>query len=328
MNALVRVTVAPDRLALAPGESADVVVTIQNAGPVVEHFTTTVVGLPRDDLFTVEPATVKLRPKETGTTQVRITVPPRGLLVAGPYVLGILVRSPYQRDASYCAELPLAVAPVPVLAMAVQPEVVLGGDRGAYTVALSNEGNTTLAVALTGSDPERRVGFEFDPERVLLEPGTGSGVAVRVRANAPFTGQEVRRALTLRAHAGELESERPATFVQRPRLAGGLVRVAGIAAGIAALAGAAVGGALLIRDNKTEQVAQLLPTPPAIPTALPQPSSPPSLPSSLPPSSVPSPSSLPPPLPLPPLPPPPNPPANRPSPTSADSPTTNRQATA
>ncbi|MEU0885658.1 hypothetical protein ABZ345_44345 [Lentzea sp. NPDC005914] len=254
-------TVAPAQLTLGPGETGEVEVSIQNASPVVEHLAASVVGLPRDDLYQCEPAVVKLRPKEIGSVRVRITVPERGILIAGLYTLGLLVRSPYQREVSRCEELPLAVRAVPALAMGVQPEVVIGGGTGLYAVTLTNEGNTPMGVTLAGGDPENRVGFEFEPAQATLEPGTATGAQIRVRANAPFTGQEVRRALTLRAHAGDITVERPATFVQRPKVAGGLLRVGSIAAGIAVLAVAAVGGALIIKDGKTDPVVQTQPAP-------------------------------------------------------------------
>ena len=265
MAAPVKVTVAPERIGVRPGESAEVEVTIQNGTAVVEHFGAAVVGLPRDDFFQCEPAVVKLRPRETGTVKVRITVPERSGMPAGPYTLGVLVRSPYQREVSRCEELPMEVAPAPELTMSVQPEVVLGGRVGHYTVTLGNEGNTPLGITLSGKDQESRVGFEFEPRQLLLEPGMAGGAQVTVRANAPMTGQEVRRALTVKADTGELNVERPATFVQRPRIAGGLMRVAGIATGLAVMAGAAIGGALIIRDNKTTNTAQTAPLQPSQP---------------------------------------------------------------
>lgn len=256
MAAPVKVTFAPEQIALSPGESADLEVSIQNASQVVEHFATTVLGLPRDDLYSCEPAVVKLRPREMGTVRVRINVPERGGLPAGPYLLGLLVRSPYQRDVSRCEELPLELQPAPALTMTVQPEVVTGGKTGMYAISAANEGNTPLAVALTGSDPENRVGFEFQPRELYLEPETSASAQLTVHADAPLTGQEVRRTLTLQAHTGDLVVDKVVTFVQRPRIAGGWMKAATIAAGVAVLAAATVGGAMLIRSGKQSNVAQ------------------------------------------------------------------------
>jgi hypothetical protein len=254
---LVRVTVAPEGIALGPGDSADVEVTIQNASQVVEHFATSIVGLPRQDLYSCEPSVVKLRPKETGTVRVRITVPEHAGPIAGRYTLGVLVTSPYQREVSRCEELVLDVQPVPAMSVNTQPEVALGGPAGNFAVTVVNDGNTPLAVTLAGGDPENRVGFEFEPRELRMAPGMAANARLVVRADAPLTGQEVRRAMTLRAHAGELTVEKPLTFVQRPRIAGGLLKMSGLAAAVALMAGATVGGAMLIRSTK--QVAQVNP---------------------------------------------------------------------
>ncbi|WP_370964391.1 hypothetical protein [Amycolatopsis sp. cg9] len=304
MAGALKVTFTPERLTLGPGESAELEVTIQNASRVVEHFATTVVGLPREDLSSAEPAVMKLRPLETGTVRLQVSVPDHGGMVAGAYALGVLVRSPYQREVSRCEELPLDVRPAPALVLGVQPEIVTGGKSGLYVLNLANEGNTPLAVALAGRDQENRVGFEFRPREVYLEPGTSAGAELTVRADPPLTGQEARRALTLRAHAGEAEAERPVTFLQRPRVAGGLLRVATVAAGVAVLAGAALGGALLIRSGKETPAAQVAPlSQPAVPGAPsapggstpPSPSSPSGSSAAPPPSSPPAQSSQPPP---------------------------------
>jgi len=112
MATALKVTVAPERISLRPGESADVELTIQNASQVVEHFSATVVGLPSTDLFTCEPDVVKLRPREVGTLRMQISVPERGGLWPGPYTLGLVVKSPYSQEVSRCeGAFPLDVQP-------------------------------------------------------------------------------------------------------------------------------------------------------------------------------------------------------------------------
>jgi hypothetical protein len=250
MTTAVKVTVTPERIVLQPGGTADVEVTIQNASPVVEHFATSVVGLPSKEMWSCEPDVVKLRPKEIGTVRIKISVPERGGMVAGQYVLGVLVQSPYQREVSRCEELFLDLQPVPSLTMNVQPEVATGGKVGNYGIHLVNEGNTPLAITLAGTDQENLVGFDFSPRELRLEPGMAAGAQVSAHSAPPWTGQEKRRTLTLRAHASDVVVDRPVAFVQRPRIRGGLLKVSGITAGLALLAGTAIGGAVLIRDAK------------------------------------------------------------------------------
>jgi hypothetical protein len=252
MSTPMKVTVVPDRIQLRPGESADVELTVQNASQVVEHFAGSVVGLPSNDLFTCEPEVVKLRPREVGTLRMKISVPERGGLVAGPYTLGLVVKSPYSQEVSRCEELPLDVQPAPALTMDVQPEVATGGKVAHYGVNMVNEGNMPMAVTLSGTDPENRVGFRFNPREIRLEPGMATGAQVTVNSDPPLTGQELRRMVTLRANAGDTTVEKQLTFVQQPRIKGGLMKFGALAAGLAVLGGMTFGGVKLLQQLKPQ----------------------------------------------------------------------------
>ena len=168
MSGIPKVTVAPDRVTVRPGESVGVEVTIQNTSQAIEHYGAAVVGLPGDNLFDCEPSVVKLRPGESGTVQVTMNIPEKPAPDAGLYTLGILVRSPYQRNVSRCEELRMDLQPAPALTIEAQPEVIVGGPDATYTLRVANEGNTIVVVTLTGSDQERKVGFAFRPQ---MQPG-------------------------------------------------------------------------------------------------------------------------------------------------------------
>ena len=256
----VRVTVVPDAIALGPGESADVEITVQNASEVVEHFTAALVGLPAE-LFASDPATpLMLRPRESGTVRGRIAIPAQAGPVAGRYVLGVLVTSPYQRTVSRCEEVVMDLHAVPVLSAAVRPEVATGGATGDFGVSVANEGNVPLAVTLAGDDPENRVDFVFEPRQLRLPPGTAANSRLLVRADRPLTGAEVRRTLTVHAHADGLTVDKTLTFVQTAQIAGGWLKVAKFAGALAAMAGVTVGGAALIRHAKQQAAYPVLPT--------------------------------------------------------------------
>src|SRR5947208_2742563 len=239
MSGIPKVTVAPDRVTVRPGESVGVEVTIQNTSQAVEHYGASIVGLPGDNLFDCEPSVVKLRPGESGAVQMNISIPERPAPDAGLYTLGVLVRSPYQRQVSRCEELRMDLQPAPALKMDAQPDVITGGPDATYTLRVANEGNTIVAVSLTGTDQERKVSFAFRPRSVQIAPNSTAPATVTVKARAPWTGQEVRRTLTVKASAPpDLAAERNITFVQRPRVPGGPMKVAGIAAAVLVLAGA------------------------------------------------------------------------------------------
>src|SRR4030095_9860178 len=99
------VALSPTARQTKPGASPQVTVTITNVSDIVEHYQVTLVGLPSNEYWATEPAMTKLRPRETGTIGVQVTVPERGGLLGGRYVLGVLVSSPYQPDVARSADL-------------------------------------------------------------------------------------------------------------------------------------------------------------------------------------------------------------------------------
>lgn len=280
MIGAVKVSLNPDRLTLRPGESGDVEVTISNTSQAVEHYRTSIVGLP-DEYSQCQPDVVKLRPGESGSVTVRTSLPEKAGPDSGLYTLGVLVRSPYQRQVSRCEELRLDILPASALTIDAHPDVGIGGSSATFNLTVANQGNTALAVALTGKDLEDQVDFTFRPRRLELQPGESAPAKLVARGRVPWTGQEARRTLTVRAAAApDLSAERTVSFVQRVRLRGGLLRTLGLAGGVAVLAGATLGGAYLVRNAK-----QILPpiimgqpatTQPAAPTGGPtgQPTSP------------------------------------------------------
>jgi hypothetical protein len=249
------VALSAERLELRPGDSTEVEVTVRNSGQTVEHYSTSVVGLPRGARYTAEPAISHLMPGDAGTVKVRISLPDGSDAAAGRHILGMLVRSPYHGDISRCEEFDLHVAPVAALAMTAHPQVVVGGWSGRYALNLTNSGNTPLSVALTCTDPEDAVLFSFRPKHPTVQPGGSARVRMNVRATRPWTGTQVRRALTVRAKADpDLSAEQALTFVQRPQLAAGLLRLLAMALGVVVMAAAVIIGALLVRHNNKSQV--------------------------------------------------------------------------
>jgi hypothetical protein len=244
------VALSAERLELRPGDSTEVEVTVRNSGQTVEHYSTSVVGLPRGARYTAEPAISHLMPGDAGTVKVRISLPDGSDAAAGQHTLGMLVRSPYHGDISRCEEFDLHVVPVAALTMTAYPQVVTGGWSGKFAINLTNSGNTPLSVGLTCTDPEDAVLFSFRPKHPTVQPGGSTRVRMNVRATRPWTGSQVRRALTVQAKADpDLAAEQALTFVQRPQLAAGLLRALAMILGVAVMAAAVIIGALLVRHK-------------------------------------------------------------------------------
>ncbi|GAB1691451.1 hypothetical protein [Krasilnikovia sp. M28-CT-15] len=259
MTLPLRVTVAPERADASPGEALTFDVTVRNASDIVEHYGLELLGLPEGATVRTEPEVAKLRPAETATLTVRVTLPVQPPAPAGTYVLGALVKSRYRDDVSRCVEVPLQLAAVEEIRVRATPEVVTGGRAGRYTLEIANGGNAPVRLYLAATDPERRVRAEFQPAWVDLPPGTSAQALLSVQAPLPWN-KEKQRQLTITATPdlpGAAPGTGAATFVQRPRFASKFAKVAGIGAAVALLAAAIAVPALVVNagkhDNKTPQ---------------------------------------------------------------------------
>jgi hypothetical protein len=251
MTLPLRVTVAPERADAAPGDNLTFDVTVRNASDIVEHYGVEMLGLPDGATVRTEPDVAKLRPAETATLTVRVTLPVQPPAPAGTYVVGALVKSKYRHDVSRCVEVPVALAAVEQITVTAAPEVVTGGRAGRYTIEVANGGNAPVRLYLAATDPERRVSAQFQPAWVDLPPGTSAQALLTVEAPLPWN-KEKQRQLSITANPdlpGATANTATATFVQRPRFASKFAKVGGIAAAVAVLAAAIAVPAVIAKTN-------------------------------------------------------------------------------
>lgn len=282
-----RVTVDPERADAAPGDTLTFDVTVRNASDIVEHYGVEMLGLPDGATVRADPEVAKLRPTETATLTVRVTLPEQPSAPAGTYVLGALVRSKYRHDVSRCVEVPVDLATVERISVHATPEVVTGGRTGQYTVEVTNGGNAPVRLHLSATDPEGRVSSAFQPSSVDLVPGATMQTLLSVSAPLPWN-REKQQHLTLTAapdifavtgYAGvgppgvkgapdTAAGSGTVTFVQRPRFASKLAKVAGIAAAVLLLAAAVAVPTLLNRAaNEPDAAPQATAAAPGAPPA-------------------------------------------------------------
>jgi hypothetical protein len=269
MTLPLRVTVAPDRADAAPGDALTFDVTVRNTSDIVEHYGVELLGLPDGATVRAEPDVAKLRPSESGTMTVRVSLPVQPPAPAGTYVLGALVRSPYRHDVSRCVEVPMELASVEQITVRATPEVVTGGRAGRYTIEIANGGNAPVRLYLAATDPERRVTATFDPPGVDLRPGTSARALLTVQAPLPWN-REKQRQLSITATPdlpGAAPGTGTASFVQKPRFASKFAKVAGIAAGVLVLAAAIAVPTLLALRAGDQAPADVAATTPVLPTA-------------------------------------------------------------
>ena len=265
MTLPLRVNVAPERAEASPGDNLQFDVTVRNASDIVEHYGVELLGLPEGASVRSEPEVAKLRPAETGTLTVRVSLPVQPPPPAGTYVVGALVRSPYRHDVSRCVEVPIQLASIEQITLRTTPEVVNGGRGGQFTVEVANGGNAPVGLYLTATDPERRVSTVFQPPYVELPPGAAARAVLSVSAPVPWNREKARQ-LTIMASQnvpGAAPVNSTATFVQQPRLASKFAKYAGIAAGVIVLAAAIAVPALIARGGNKPDAASATQTPAA-----------------------------------------------------------------
>src|SRR4051812_36333744 len=261
-----RVNVAPERADAAPGDNLQFDITVRNASDIVEHYGVEMLGLPDGATVRAEPEVAKLRPAESATLTVRVTLPVQPPPPAGTYVVGALVRSPYRHDVPHCVEVPIQLASVEQITLRTTPEVVNGGKSGQFTIEVSNGGNAPVRLYLNATDPERRVSTVFQPAYLDLPPSAAGRALLSVSAPLPWN-KEKQRQLTITV-SPEMMGATPVTgtasFVQQPRFASKFAKFAGIAAGVVVLAAAIAVPALISRgNNKPSPAAVTQPAPTA-----------------------------------------------------------------
>ena len=284
-----RVTLTPAALSLSPGQTATVAVEVTNLDESIVFFETVLHGLPPGSAV-AKPEVLRLGPDQTGTVQLAVTVPAGARLLGGEHVLGVLVRSQHADNLRRCEELRLSLAATPGIRLTPAPQVrEAGAASTTFSLRLDNDGNTGVLVRLRGSDPKGVIGTVFRPSTVEL-PAASSGTAeLVVSARRAWSGQVRRHVVTLHADAGAGgQDQSSVTFEQKPRIPGGVAKVAGIAIGLLlVLAALPVTAAVAVKTAQRSALPTAVPTSaPAVPSSAPPPSSAAPAPSSAAPSSA------------------------------------------
>jgi len=251
----VTVGVEPNTLILEPGSRATVSVGVTNASDVVEHYETTMLGLPFGVSASSEPPTTKLRPGEQGVIKMTVELSKKPPPAATSTVLGVLVTSPYRQQVSRCEELRLQVTPISGLTAKALPEVA-NGARASYRMEISNPGNSPVLVALRGEDAERVTDLRFDPYELYITPGATAAAMVTAAARRPWTGSPARRDLVFTAAAADVEATASVMLMQKPRIPSAVLRLFGVAGGLGLMAVAMFGAARMATNMLNQGASQ------------------------------------------------------------------------
>lgn len=247
-----RVDVTPRQAAVIPGHQQPVTITITNTGTVIGGYTIRVLGAD-PGWVTLDAEQLSLFPDETRTLVATVTPPPG--IPAGSRRIAIQVRELTPPESSSITELDLTVPAAKSLQLRVDPLAVTAGRQATFSLIVENTGNTQLDGLLAGDDPESKVGFRFEPERVTLSPGEHAVVDMRARARRHITGSPTVRMLGVYLDElppdpffdgpdpdrptpvrGEREALANATFIQRSVLSRGPLSLVGLLAAVTVFA--------------------------------------------------------------------------------------------
>ncbi len=172
-------------VAVDPGGEATIMVTLRNAGSVVDEFAIEVLG-DGGPWATVEPATVNLFPGAEGSARITFRPPLASSTRAGQLGFGVMVHSHEDPDGSTVEEGTLEVGRFLAPAAELIPRTSHGSRRARHDLAVDNRGNVRIETALEGLDPDRLVTFSFDPPTLSVEPGVAGFARVDVRPVRTF----------------------------------------------------------------------------------------------------------------------------------------------
>ncbi len=181
--------------AVAPGARLQLVLVVENL-TADEQLYTVEVGGPQREWVTVNRREMLLMPYEQSEATISVRPPRSAHTLPGRYPL--TVRVALKDDAASALE---AVREIDVvgytgLGMVVRPE----RTNGFYQVAVQNQGNVPLEVALQGFDRQRQLSYHFEASQVRLAPGETQQVRLQVRPRSGSKGvRRVRFAVIARS---------------------------------------------------------------------------------------------------------------------------------
>src|SRR5919106_6761162 len=182
-----------DRVTVEPGGQAQVRVTINNPGSIVEGYHLDVVGEGVSSWAEVVPAEISVYPQAEAKAFVTFHPPGGNAAPSGTSPFGVRVRSTVDPDASAVAEGDVEVGKVFGLQAKIVPVTSTGRWRGRHAVQLSNWGNAPAKLRMVASDPDAALGFYLRPDVVELPLGGTVTVRVSARTRKPFLrGNPVR----------------------------------------------------------------------------------------------------------------------------------------
>lgn len=176
----IAVTLEQDTLTITPGQVATFKVDVANAGPLVDHLTIHVDGVPARWIQQPEP-TLQLNPGGHGTVVLTVNVERSPRNLAGTYPVTVWALSREKPGESGVIAARWTVQPFYADSMTLRPARARGRGRAVFGAELKNDGNMRSPMRLSGEDDEQRLTYQFSPPEVVVEPGAIGAAQCAVR---------------------------------------------------------------------------------------------------------------------------------------------------
>lgn len=188
MSALIRVILSSSSVQLRPGEWADLNLTVQNFGEVVDRYRITVEGI-EPSWVTLSRSELSLFPKDQEQVRLIIRLPAGPEAPAGRYAVRIHVDSletPTEQTTVVCD---LTIQGQVGLDVALNPPRQSTAGEGIFALYVGNPGNTDLTVFLSALDVKGRCFYTFDPPQLAVPAGQSRTARLTVRPIAAMPGK-------------------------------------------------------------------------------------------------------------------------------------------
>ena len=165
----INVSVSPNSLSVAAGETTQATVALKNTGQTVDQFTVTLDGL-RPGWYSLPVSSVALFPNDQDTLKVIIN-PPKAEARGGTYPFRIKVSSQENPADSVLLDLSVFISALPEVGLDVSPQVMTG-RKGHYHVLIHNPGTSEAVVDVKAVSRDTRLRFAQGAKSLKI-PGGG-----------------------------------------------------------------------------------------------------------------------------------------------------------
>ena len=206
-------------LQVTPGRRNTLTLTVQNTRDVVDGVRSRISGI--DDSFVTIPVpVVSVYPGMSESLKLYLDLP--RTFPEGEHEIEVHLTSTIDGTTALAQRLTLVVAPIDDLQMSLSPRAARAGASTELAVDLRNRGNTEASIHVSAVDSERALRITTDSSVIQLRGGESAQAHIHLKGRRPLFGQATVRLVTVEAEHDEQQLSETFTFIQKPRIPGGV----------------------------------------------------------------------------------------------------------